>query len=90
MARFGGDEFVILCSGRSEEELAALAGRVREAVGTPFPGPQGPLSVGVSVGIAVGRTGDDADELIGRADRAMYGAKSHPHRQAERPRRSTD
>ena len=90
VARFGGDEFVILCSGRSDEELAALAGRVRAAVGTPFPGPQGPLSVGVSVGIAVGRTGDDADDLIGRADRAMYGAKSHPHRQAARPRRSTD
>jgi diguanylate cyclase (GGDEF)-like protein/PAS domain S-box-containing protein len=90
VARFGGDEFVILCSGRSAEELAALAGRVRAAVGTPFPGPTGPLSVGVSVGIAVGRTGDDADELIGRADRAMYGAKSHPHRQAARPRRSTD
>jgi diguanylate cyclase (GGDEF)-like protein/PAS domain S-box-containing protein len=90
VARFGGDEFVILCSGRSEQELAALARRVREAVGTPFPGPQGPLSVGVSVGIAVGRPGDDADELIGRADRAMYGAKCHPHRQAARPRRASD
>jgi diguanylate cyclase (GGDEF)-like protein/PAS domain S-box-containing protein len=90
VARFGGDEFVILCSGRSEEDLAALAALVREAVGAPFAGPQGPLSVGVSVGIAVGRAGDDADELIGRADRAMYGAKSHPHRHAGRPRRAED
>lgn len=90
VARFGGDEFVILCAGRHEEELAALAARVRDVVGTPFPGPHGPLSIGVSVGIAVGRAGDDADELIGRADRAMYGAKSHPHRHAGRPRRSTD
>jgi diguanylate cyclase (GGDEF)-like protein/PAS domain S-box-containing protein len=88
VARFGGDEFVILCHGRPEEELAALAERVDEAVRTPFPGPQGPLSIGVSVGIAVGRPGDDADGLIGRADRAMYGAKTHPHRQAGRPRRT--
>jgi diguanylate cyclase (GGDEF)-like protein/PAS domain S-box-containing protein len=90
VARFGGDEFVILCSGRSEEELADLAARLADVVGTPFPGPQGPLSVGVSIGIAVASSGDDADELIGRADRAMYGAKSHPHRQGSRDRRSDD
>src|SRR5918995_5236940 len=34
VARFGRDEVVLLCSGRSEQELAALARRVREAVGT--------------------------------------------------------
>jgi cyclic di-GMP phosphodiesterase Gmr len=90
VARFGGDEFVILCSGRPDEDLVALAARVRDAVGTPFPGPHGPLSIGVSVGIAVGRPGDDADELIGRADRAMYGAKSHPHRHGGRDRRAED
>jgi cyclic di-GMP phosphodiesterase Gmr len=90
VARFGGDEFVILCSSRSEEELGALAALVREAVGTPFPGPQGPLTLGVSVGIAVGRAGDDADELISRADRAMYGVKSHRHRHAGRARRADD
>lgn len=90
VARFGGDEFVILCSGRSEEELVALAAEVDAAVRTPFPGPQGPLSVGVSVGIAVGLPGDDADGLIGRADRAMYGAKTHPHRRGGRDRRADD
>jgi PleD family two-component response regulator len=44
--------------------------------------------VGVSVGVGVGRPGDTPDDLISRADRAMYGAKSHPHRQAGRPRRT--
>jgi diguanylate cyclase (GGDEF)-like protein/PAS domain S-box-containing protein len=79
VARFGGDEFVILCTGRSERELSALAERVADAVRAPFPGPE-PLTVGVSVGVAISRSGDDADELISRADRAMYGAKAHPSR----------
>ncbi|WP_324275284.1 GGDEF domain-containing protein [Blastococcus brunescens] len=88
VARFGGDEFVILSQGRSQHELAALADRVDEAVRRPWTGPRGPLSVGVSIGIAVASPGDDADELIGRADRAMYGAKSHPHRHGGPPRRA--
>jgi diguanylate cyclase (GGDEF)-like protein/PAS domain S-box-containing protein len=90
VSRFGGDEFVILCTGRAESELADLAARVSERVRSPFDGPEGTLAIGVSVGIAVSRPGDTADELIGRADQAMYGAKTHPHRQAERPRRSAD
>jgi diguanylate cyclase (GGDEF)-like protein/PAS domain S-box-containing protein len=88
VARFGGDEFVILCRSGDQAALHELAQRVVDAVRAPFPGPRGPLAVGVSVGVAVGRPGDTADDLIGRADRAMYGAKAHPHRQAGRPRRA--
>jgi diguanylate cyclase (GGDEF)-like protein/PAS domain S-box-containing protein len=90
VARFGGDEFVILCADCEPEDLEPLADRVVDAVGAPYDGPHGPLSVGVSVGLAVGRPGDTADDLITRADRAMYGAKSHPHRRTARPRRSGD
>jgi cyclic di-GMP phosphodiesterase Gmr len=88
VARFGGDEFVILCADGTQRDLQALADRLAEAVRAPFPGPRGPLSVGVSVGVAVGRPGDTADDVIGRADRAMYGAKTHPHRASARPRRA--
>jgi cyclic di-GMP phosphodiesterase Gmr len=87
VSRFGGDEFVILCTGRPEEDLDALAERVTERIRAPFPGPGAPTSIGVSIGVAVSRPGDTADELIGRADRAMYGVKSHPHRRAQRDRR---
>jgi cyclic di-GMP phosphodiesterase Gmr len=90
VARFGGDEFVILCPHGQLDRLAMLAEEVAETVRTPFSGPDGPLIVGVSVGIAVSRPGETADDLIGRADRAMYGAKVHPHRQAGRRRRSAD
>ena len=90
VARFGGDEFVILRPVSEHADLQPFADRVIDAVRVPFPGPQGPLSVGVSVGVAVGRPGDTADELISRADRAMYGAKSHLHRRAPRLRRTGD
>jgi diguanylate cyclase (GGDEF)-like protein/PAS domain S-box-containing protein len=88
VSRFGGDEFVVLCAGRPDDDLVALAERVAERVRAPVPGPEGPLSIGVSVGIAVSRPGDTADDLIGRADRAMHGVKSRPHRRAGRDRRA--
>jgi diguanylate cyclase (GGDEF)-like protein/PAS domain S-box-containing protein len=84
VARFGGDEFVILCPTPGEAALADLVQRVAAEVGRPFPGPEGPLSLGVSVGIAIGRAGESGDELIGRADRAMYGVKTHQRRRAPR------
>jgi len=90
VARFGGDEFVILCPAGDEGDLQALAERVVMVVSEPFAGPQGPLSIGVSVGVAVGSPGDTADELISRADRAMYGEKTHPHRGAGGTRRAGD
>jgi cyclic di-GMP phosphodiesterase Gmr len=84
VARFGGDEFVIVCPRADEGMLSALVERVVADVGRPFAGPAGPLSLGVSVGIAIGGAGESGDELIGRADQAMYGAKTHQRRRALR------
>ena len=84
VARLGGDEFVVVCPV-GNWALEELVRRVVLRVGAPYPGPDGPLQVGVSVGVAIGRPGDAADELIARADRAMYGAKSHQRRRRARP-----
>lgn len=84
VARFGGDEFVILCSVASEAALADLSQRVVARLGMPFPGPDAPLSIGVSVGATIGRPGEPSDDVIARADRAMYGAKSTERRRARR------
>ena len=84
VARFGGDEFVIVCPLGDEERLRRLADRVVAEVGQPFPGPEGPLTIGVSVGMAIGRPGEPVDGVIGRADRAMYGAKSSLRRRKPR------
>lgn len=76
IARFGGDEFVILCPGVdragaqiiAEEILAALQKGVR--VGEHF------LINTASIGIAIGpQDGRDADELMQNADLALYEAK---------------
>jgi cyclic di-GMP phosphodiesterase Gmr len=84
VARFGGDEFVILCPSPDEAAVAELVRQVTAEVGRSFPGPEGELTLGVSVGIAIGRAGESGDELIGRADRAMYGVKTHQRRRAPR------
>ncbi|RBY76416.1 sensor domain-containing diguanylate cyclase [Geodermatophilus sp. TF02-6] len=84
VARFGGDEFVVLCPGHATDRVDALCGQVADAVSAPFDGPCGPLSVGVSVGVAFGHPGEAADDLIARADRAMYGAKTHHRRRRAR------
>ncbi|MFW3171701.1 GGDEF domain-containing protein [Geodermatophilus sp. CPCC 206100] len=79
-ARFGGDEFVLLVPGDDPDRVASLAGQVAAALAAPFDAACGPLSIGVSIGVAAGRPGETADELIGRADRAMYGSKTHRRR----------
>jgi diguanylate cyclase (GGDEF)-like protein/PAS domain S-box-containing protein len=85
VARFGGDEFVLVSPADDPGRLADLADVVLQQVSRPFTGPAGELSVGVSVGVAIGRPGEAPDELIARADRAMYGAKSGHTRRRPRP-----
>jgi cyclic di-GMP phosphodiesterase Gmr len=84
VARIGGDEFVLVCPDGDPDRLAALADRVRREIGRPIAGPECELSVGVSVGIAIGLPGEAPDELVVRADRAMYGAKSRHTRRSPR------
>ncbi|MCA0146970.1 sensor domain-containing diguanylate cyclase [Blastococcus sp. LR1] len=84
VTRFGGDEFVILCPAGDEQELRALSTRVGVRLAAPFPGPDGALRIGVSVGAAIGKAGESGDDVIARADRAMYGAKSHQRRRKPR------
>jgi diguanylate cyclase (GGDEF)-like protein/PAS domain S-box-containing protein len=89
VARFGGDEFVLLCAAGEPDRLHALAAQVVRRLREPVPGPAGDLVVGVSVGIATAGPGEAADELIARADEAMYGAKTQHRRRwprsGERP-----
>jgi diguanylate cyclase (GGDEF)-like protein len=75
--RFGGDEFVLLAHGLTDR---ASSEAYLERIMTLFTDPvrcRGDIThtVGVSVGVAHSTSGDDPDELIRRADSAMYDAK---------------
>ena len=76
-ARFGGDEFVLLCEDLTEPqaEAVAVAGRVSEALAEPFVVAGRELFASASVGIAIGRSGDDPEALVSQADAATYLAK---------------
>jgi diguanylate cyclase (GGDEF)-like protein/hemerythrin-like metal-binding protein len=75
VARLGGDEFVVLLGGDGGRDAARLAvERIIQAVTAPL-AVHG-LRLGVSVGIAIyPDDGSDADQLLARADGAMYDAK---------------
>ena len=76
VCRYGGDEFTVLVRGvNSEREAVQIAGRLSEAVSRPLPVDGEEVSVTPSIGIALGRGVRRPEELIERADRAMYSAK---------------
>lgn len=76
VARLGGDEFGILLDPvRAPEEAVAVAERMIVALHAPFQVTEKVVRVGVSIGVAVGREGQEADELLRDADVAMYRAK---------------
>jgi diguanylate cyclase (GGDEF)-like protein len=74
VARFGGDEFVVLLDGVSgARDAARVAAKVLEAVQAPYRLGGHEVSIGASVGLSV-YPGDGAscDELVRSADAAMY------------------
>jgi diguanylate cyclase (GGDEF)-like protein len=76
LARFGGDEFVIVADGLDDAAQAeALAQRVLDAVARPVHVGGDVVRITASVGIALGRKGTGAADLLRDADSAMYLAK---------------
>jgi diguanylate cyclase len=77
LARFGGDEFVILCEDIfDDEDAVAVAERVLKTFSLPFQLAHGETMAAASIGISV--TSDphqDPEDLIRDADAAMYRAK---------------
>jgi diguanylate cyclase (GGDEF)-like protein len=76
VARFGGDEFVIVCDPiESLGEAEQIATRVREAVLKPSLIDGAGVRVSGSIGIALSSVGIAAEKLLRDADAAMYRAK---------------
>lgn len=71
LARIGGDEFAVLLVDVSPAEAHAVVDRFR----VQFEARTAALGTSFSAGIAVAQPGDTADELLARADAAMYRQK---------------
>jgi diguanylate cyclase (GGDEF)-like protein/PAS domain S-box-containing protein len=76
-ARWGGEEFVILANAVDDAALRELGERIRALVASSVVrhGTQ-EIEVRVSIGAAMAERGQGAHELLTRADRALYRAKS--------------
>ncbi|HET8754850.1 MAG TPA: EAL domain-containing protein [Solirubrobacteraceae bacterium] len=77
VARFGGDEFAILCEDINDEQDAIAVGeRVLRAFSLPFQLSHGESMTSASLGIALAADPDqNVEDLIRDADAAMYRAK---------------
>ncbi|MDR5698945.1 diguanylate cyclase domain-containing protein [Agromyces aerolatus] len=78
VARYGGDEFVVVCEVRDTATARELGQRLQEAIEPPYEGLPAHVHVGASVGVSVANAGDAhvGDRLIRAADQAMYAAKT--------------
>ena len=76
-ARFGGDEFAVLLTNLSNpQEAADAARRILDALGNPMRLKNRSMVITASLGIATfPRDGADPEELVEKADTAMYHAK---------------
>lgn len=76
VCRWGGEEFLVLLKDCSLAQAAGLAEKIRVAVlGGDFGLPAGTAPVAVSLGVTQHRSGEGADEMLARADAALYRAK---------------
>ncbi|WP_201246673.1 sensor domain-containing diguanylate cyclase [Halochromatium salexigens] len=73
LARWGGEEFVVLLPIVNTQDAAAAAEKLRQAIATENWPPIGKLSA--SFGVAFHAPNESADSLLDRADVALYRAK---------------
>ena len=81
VARFGGEEFVLLLPGRDLEAAEGIAEAVRAAVEREaMAHPASPIATHVTVSVGASATwpseGGSPEQLLAHADRAMYAAKA--------------
>lgn len=74
--RLGGDEFVVVLPRTDAEGAALVANRIRQAFRTPIAlGPDQNLTIGAAIGVTLAVTPEDPDDVLRRADAAMYADK---------------
>lgn len=77
LGRMGGEEFLVVANTLSLADAMGLAERIRAAIaGTPcLCSPDTPIAITTSIGVAQPRAGETIEQLLERADEALYSAK---------------
>lgn len=81
-ARYGGDEFILLLPGSSEEEAMGIADRIRKEV-ADLKVSDCPRQITVSLGVASWVAGETPGDLVARADAALHHAKNTGNNKVE-------
>jgi diguanylate cyclase (GGDEF)-like protein/PAS domain S-box-containing protein len=77
VARIGGDELLVVLDGvHDADEAVAIADKLRAAVADPVEALGVTMRGTVSMGVTLADPGEAMDEVVARADRAMYAAKA--------------
>jgi diguanylate cyclase (GGDEF)-like protein len=74
--RFGGEEFLVLLRDAARDRALQVAERLREAIETSGLAYADGKPVTVSVGVSYARAADGSNDVVERADRALYRAKN--------------
>ena len=83
LARWGGEEYLVLLPETTTEEAMSSANRIREAFSVrSVSTEQGQVQATISVGVASIRGSESIDRLLQRADEALYRAKSEGRNRA--------
>jgi diguanylate cyclase len=84
IARFGGEEFVLLIPNTSVREGLALLEKLRKAIeACPFHFKGEPVTITVSMGLTAFRAGERNESVLQRADQALYRAKNEGRNRIE-------
>jgi diguanylate cyclase (GGDEF)-like protein len=75
VSRFGGDEFLIMCPDAESNDASELCIRIDFAMRDPVLLDGESVHIGASIGAVIGDGTVDSEQLIHRADAAMYEAK---------------
>ncbi|WP_024872478.1 GGDEF domain-containing protein [Tolumonas lignilytica] len=77
VARFGGEEFVVLLPGINENAIQLPLDKLRNVIkGIPFRFKDERISISISIGATLFRSGDRITDAFERADKALYEAKN--------------
>ncbi|GAE91116.1 diguanylate cyclase/phosphodiesterase [Gracilibacillus boraciitolerans JCM 21714] len=78
IARIGGDEFIVVLEETSKDEIEDIANRLIANIIKPYTIDGKEVQISVSIGVSMyPENGDHKEELIQRADKAMYYAKNN-------------